>query len=505
MTDTGLVKTIRCEGCGRTLKPAALFCTGCGTRRDVEPAPAAAAGVDCPSCGVSLRPGAEFCTACGEKSHSPIDLTGEAAAGEGTVVKDAPTAPADRVSPAASRAILGSVAGGMGSYVGKAGAKAGAPPPPVLPTSHEDDGDHHRRNVAIIAIVAAVLVLIGGIAILFATQKPSDGSLKAGQGSRRGSNGSILPGKVGDATTDSSTGSSSSSGSSGSTTGSKGHSSGSSGSASTSGSSSGTGGKSSSSGSGSSGTTNGGTTSSGSKTTTPRKHGGTPTKVTTPPTTAPVPPAKLDVNTGSISVTGDTGSSVSVSNTGGKKLYWSISQSAIDNGSLHFSATSGSVNPGSSSTVNVSWSGGSEGTGSGSFRVNGNGSYRTVSVSGDSRAVDDPMNVRQNGCASSCHANDEVSMQIHLKALGDFTPTGLEKMCFKVANGTNPAQQCASYATSKALGRASTVYQANYGWVATIYWNLRWNDFTVWTTKVEFWSVDLNGVETAHETLTIIM
>ena len=207
MTDTGIAKTIRCEGCGRTLKPAALFCTACGTRRDVvpepveapAPEPVAADTANCTSCGVALRPGAEFCTECGAKSvQGPINLTVEGA----SAATEAPPAPADRVSPAASRAILAPVSGGMGSYVGKSAPGSDAPPPPVLPGSGDAGDDHHRRNVAIVAVVAAVLLLIGGIAVLVATQHSGDGSLTAGEGSRQSVDGSFTTGHRSDSSSD---------------------------------------------------------------------------------------------------------------------------------------------------------------------------------------------------------------------------------------------------------------------------------------------------------------
>lgn len=514
MTDTELVKTIRCEGCGRTLNPAALFCTGCGTRREIEPEPVKAKPNDCPSCGVALRPGAEFCTDCGEKlPHGPIDLTVEETAAAAAALDakgpdsttETPLSAADRVSPAASRAILGSVSGGMGSYVGKASTGKGMPPPPVLPESGDDGDDNHRRNVAIIAIVAAVLVLIGGIAVLVATQKSTDGSLKAGEGSRGSHSNSKSNGQAADSSSDSTSGSSSSasSGSSGSTSGSASgsttHSTSGSGSASKSGSTSGSGGKSSSSGSRSSsstqgGTSSGGASSGGSRTTSP--HGAAPPTRPAPTT----PPAHMVLSTGSISVTGDSGSSVTVRNSGGKSMYWSISSDSMNNGTLHFSSTGGTLGGGASATVGVSWSGGNEGTGSGSFRVNGAGSPQYVSVSGDSREADVAMRVRQAGCGTNCPIGSLVSMQINVRAGGDFKPTPLSKICLKVLNGTNPADQCANYQVEG--GR--TVYQSGTGWVATIYWHLRWNSFTPYSTRVELWSVDVNGVESTHSSDTIL-
>src|SRR5262245_7358710 len=44
-----------CAGCGRTNRPGAKFCGGCG--RPLAPR--------CPSCGTECQPGAQFCDACG--------------------------------------------------------------------------------------------------------------------------------------------------------------------------------------------------------------------------------------------------------------------------------------------------------------------------------------------------------------------------------------------------------------------------------------------------------
>jgi VWFA-related protein len=44
-----------CPQCGRSLRPGAKFCPGCGLR------------LTCPSCGQAVRPGARFCKVCGNK------------------------------------------------------------------------------------------------------------------------------------------------------------------------------------------------------------------------------------------------------------------------------------------------------------------------------------------------------------------------------------------------------------------------------------------------------
>jgi hypothetical protein len=45
----------RCRVCGRTLRPGAKFCDGCGT----------VAGSVCPQCGRAIASGARFCRECG--------------------------------------------------------------------------------------------------------------------------------------------------------------------------------------------------------------------------------------------------------------------------------------------------------------------------------------------------------------------------------------------------------------------------------------------------------
>lgn len=497
MTDTGIVKTIRCEGCGRTLKPAALFCTACGTRRDVvpepvetpAPEPVAADTANCTSCGVALRPGAEFCTECGAKSaQGPINLTVEGA----SAATEAPPAPADRVSPAASRAILAPVSGGMGSYVGKSAPASDAPPPPVLPGSGDAGDDHHRRNVAIVAVVAAVLLLIGGIAVLVATQHSGDGSLTAGQGSRQSVDGSFTTGHRSDSSSDSSSdstsGSSGSTGTSGSTKSTSGSTTGS---TKVSGSDTTTGSKSGSTG----GSTTGGKPSSpskssttGSKTTSPPRH--TPP----PPKTPTVPPAKLDVSTSSISVTRDAGS-VTIRNTGGKSMYWNISSVGMSNGSLSFSSSGGTLGAGASTTVSVSWSSTDEGTGSGSFRINGAGSARTVSVNGDSSEQDTVNNVRQAGCGVSCSDGSMVYIQIDLKAFNGARPTLPQQVCFQV-QATNQATQCYRYTDWGGVLKPGNLAQVKVP--------VKWNNFTSGSTQLKVWAVDLDGRQSAVQLKTIL-
>lgn len=61
----------RCAACGAMMEPNAAFCPECGTRKEAERAPEAAAEaesgrVSCPQCGRSVEPKA-FCAVCGTK------------------------------------------------------------------------------------------------------------------------------------------------------------------------------------------------------------------------------------------------------------------------------------------------------------------------------------------------------------------------------------------------------------------------------------------------------
>ena len=59
-----------CEHCGATLEQGAAFCTECGKRRNVNPAPAGARRF-CTKCGSAIAPGAKFCTGCGAAAEAP--------------------------------------------------------------------------------------------------------------------------------------------------------------------------------------------------------------------------------------------------------------------------------------------------------------------------------------------------------------------------------------------------------------------------------------------------
>lgn len=494
MTDTGLVKTIRCEGCGRALKPVALFCTACGTPRDIEApaapsgepaksepakpssvaAPPKAARSTCASCGSALRPGAEFCTACGTKS-APIDLT-EVVGKEGDPA--APPSPSERVSPAASRAILSSVGGGMGSYVGKSAKGAGGAVPPVLPIG-DDAADGGRKNLAIIAIVAAVLLVIGGIAVLVATQKSSDGSLKAGAGSHGQHEGSIKRGDSGGSASDSTTGSSKDDGSS------------------TSASSSATSSRSGSDSHGDSTTGSTGVSTSGSSSDSSSSGSNSPSRPgaaspTAPSTAAQAPPAQLWVSTNSVSLNGDNTATVTIRNTGGRSMYWSISNRDMDdNGNLSVNG-GGTLAGGSNATVTVGWSGGSERVTEGSFQINGAGDSVTVNVHGNNLQQDVMAFVGWGGCGTSCPKGTYETVRVSLRANGGATPELPTQICFNMIDKTYADAQC---------------YVERGQVVAGGYYQVRlpfnWNSFNPGTDQVKIWADYPSGLSTKPATLTI--
>lgn len=173
MSETVVDSDIRCAGCGHQLRPNALFCTACGTRRPTSGDPIEAT---CGACGSPLGDDATICTDCGVTR--PVgDDAGETA--------DAPRGGRDhrnRVGPAASREILGSVSRGMGPSVGvrtdprvrasqfdaSTGQKSGLPE------------DLRRRRGLVIAVTASVALVLTGLVALVATQSSGKQSLQAG-------------------------------------------------------------------------------------------------------------------------------------------------------------------------------------------------------------------------------------------------------------------------------------------------------------------------------------
>jgi hypothetical protein len=396
----------------------------------------------------------------------------------------------------------------MGSYVGKAGA-AGATPPPGSAGSGSGDDDHRGRKVALVAVAAALLLVVGVVAVLLATQKGDDSALKAGQDQRTRNSSIARSSHDGDAADDT-TGSSSGSTSGGSKSTGKSGSSGSKSSGSTGSSSSGTTGSTSgntgSSGSGSSGSKSSGSKSSGSTGHAKAPSGGT--KTTTPSTARPLSAAQLSVSTLSLRVTGDQGASVVVKNTGEKTLYWSVGSASMSGsqvgqapGSLHFTATSGSLAGGASAVVGVTWSGGDEGEASGTFHVKGAGSDRTVSVTGDSRVGDTVLNVRQKGCASTCANGSYVTIQLDPAAGGTFATARPSTITMvRLDGGFAGEQVCTIYD-----GAAKNYYLSGTRWTVTC--RLMGGDFTYGAggTKVSVWVTDASGAQTSpHTTLTIL-
>ncbi len=65
--------TKQCVGCGIEMERSQVFCSKCGTKNELTPAPTAeepaqkAATVVCPSCNTTLAEGSAFCTNCGAK------------------------------------------------------------------------------------------------------------------------------------------------------------------------------------------------------------------------------------------------------------------------------------------------------------------------------------------------------------------------------------------------------------------------------------------------------
>jgi hypothetical protein len=144
----------------------------------------------------------------------------------------------------------------------------------------------------------------------------------------------------------------------------------------------------------------------------------------------------------------------------------------------------------------VTWDSTDEGNGSGSFRINGAGSARTVSVNGDSSELDVVGNVRQAGCRTSCTADSRVYIQTIIRATNGARPTLPQQICFQVL-ATNQAQQCYRYADWGGVLKPGNIAQVNVP--------VKWNDFTPGTTQVMVWETDLLGRTTVPVKLTILM
>ena len=62
----------QCVSCGADMDKSQIFCSKCGSKNEVAPAPVSsaeeqAAVVVCPACGSTLAAGSAFCTSCGSK------------------------------------------------------------------------------------------------------------------------------------------------------------------------------------------------------------------------------------------------------------------------------------------------------------------------------------------------------------------------------------------------------------------------------------------------------
>ena len=445
MTDIDSVAShLRCATCDKELKSGALFCTSCGTRRDVAPAesvptdsekdiasPADEAAPNeatgCASCGQPLRPGAEFCTECGSRTaDDDIDLTVDG--GTDLTIQHA----VERVSPAESRAILKSVGGAGSGYVtARATTGSGAAKPPASAVRDLDEPPDKKRHLivvgvaaaAVLLVVVAVLALAGGghndkvVAGKSATGVDTAASIKNAHHSGRGDGTSTSTSGTSSATTGSSGSDSTSPASKpGGTSGSK---------------------STSKSGSSRSGSSNAGDSGSGSS-------GGGPAAVggDGPPAPNAVPPvvyvpgvAQLSAS-GSVALTGTaTWGTVRITNSGGQNMSWSAVPAGVPN--VVVSPPNGTLQPGQGINVTVSWSpwvaqgaarpASDEGVWSGAVDVNapGVGNAR-LSLTADNRAADAIWRVAISSCVPTsnpnvCAAQSTIRIYVNRVAQGRFT------------------------------------------------------------------------------------
>lgn len=436
-----ITATTSCVSCGLPLRPAALFCTGCGTRVEEGGSQAEMA---CTSCGHALRRGAEFCTECGTavvSSGAAIDLTGE---GGPTTVDSASDAtktqrPAERVSPAASRAILGAVGGGMGSYMGTPKASAAsAKPMPELSVAEKKA----KRNKVLIGAGVGLVVVLVVAAMMVLALKDDSAHLRAGQGKGTpDGQGAVTGSKKGDKSTTTAADGTTSTGSSTTDDGdsdSKGADTTVAGKK---------GGKGKTTSKGSTATTHGSTGSSGSTGSKGSagsgggKKGGGSSSGTIPaaPPVVTVPgPAILTVRISSIALTGSQPSrSFYVQNTGGRSMSWNASTSGVPG--LSLSVTSGTLAPGRYQVVNVVWNSwashgdpyrgeADEGAWSGSLSVRaGSAGSHDVSVSADNREGDVGTAAYTVDCTPApgdpglCRPGSTLRVITKRNAQGDFT------------------------------------------------------------------------------------
>lgn len=427
MTDIEAVTAQKhCSDCGEKMKAAALFCTVCGTR--VSTGVGAKVDSSCSTCHADVFAGASFCTKCGTStSAEAIDLTVE-----DKEVSPPKSAPADRVSPAASRAILTAVGAGMGSYVGSKPRLTGPgqkPPPPRTATAVA--AENRRRRIIVTAVVAAVLVLTGAIAVAVVGQHDDGGSLRAGQ-RRKGSSsvssdGRRTSGQGSDKSTTTDAGTTSVAGGT---------------------ESGGTGAGSASGPGGATGTKKKPSTSFPSASTygSPTTHGGAVPGIPNPPaggSTAPNPPppivtvpgpARLQVS-GSVSLSGANPVQwIVVANAGGQNLNWSAGMSGIPG--VEIAPSSGTLRPGEAKYVKIVWSpwaaqtwsrpDSDEGAWNGTLAVNSTAGNSSLGASADNRASDTIWSYSIANCVQSstqgvCAAGSTINLRVIRAAAGSFT------------------------------------------------------------------------------------
>lgn len=471
MTDIDSVTSqIRCATCDKELKSGALFCTSCGTRRDVEanglvPTDGEAAtappvsnaapseATSCASCGQPLRQGAEFCTECGTKTVvGDIDLTVD------DDVDETATRTVERVNPAVSRAILKSVGGAGGGYVTtRATSGGGALKPPAPDTGDLDELPAKKRRMVVFGVAAAAILLIAVAVLALAGGGTSDkvvaGKSASGVDASRNVKNATRHAGRGNGTSTSAPGASSA------TTGSS-----ASDSSNPAGKSGGTGGsKSSSSGSSKAG---GSESSGGGPAPVGGDGGGAPAPVPAPPVVYLPGPARLSAS-GSVALTGTkTWGTVRIANTGGQDMAWSAGPVGVPN--VVVSPAGGTLQPGGAITVIVSWSPwavpkgaarptSDEGAWGGAVNVNAPGvGNANLPLSADSRAADTIWRVAISTCVPTsnpkvCGPGSTIRIFVTRVAQGNFTGALPAAVTYQVTNDIqrsctlpDPAKGCSS-------------------------------------------------------------
>lgn len=485
MTDIDSVASqVRCETCDKELKSGALFCTSCGTRRDVAPvesvttdseqdiaSPVVEAAqneaTSCASCGRPLRQGAEFCTECGTRTAvDEIDLT---------VDDDAHLTAqrvVERVSPAESRAILKSVGGaGTGYVTARTTTGNGAAKPPASAISDVDRPPDKKRNMIVLGVAAAAVLLIVVAVVALAGGGHNDkvvaGKSAAGVDASRGiKNATRHSGSDGGASTSTPGSSSATTGSGASdSTSPASKSGGASGSKSTSkpGSSK-SGSSKSESPAGSSkaggsgpGSSDGGVAAVGG--------GGGPATNPAPPVVYAPGPARLSAS-GSVALTGTaTSGTIRVANSGGQAMPWSAGPTVVPN--VVVSPPGGTLQPGQAINVTVSWSPwvahslarptSDEGVWKGAVNVNAGGAGNIdLPLSADSRAADVIWRAAISTCVPTsnpkvCAAGSTIRISVTRQAQGSFTGSLPASVTYQVTQDLQrsctlpePAKGCSS-------------------------------------------------------------